>query len=190
MSDLDLKRASKFIALILRHKPEVAGLTLDAEGWTDVEDLLRGLRAAGRPLSRDELAPLVEADAKGRYALSPDGQRIRAQQGHSVAVDLRLQAATPPLRLYHGTVRSVLDAILVEGLRKMQRHHVHLSPDVETATAVGARRGNPVILEVDAAAMTADGYAFLRSANGVWLTDAVPPQYLRLHRAEAALPHT
>lgn len=183
MSDLDLKRASKFIALVLRHKPEVAGLTLDAEGWTEVEDLLRGLATAGRPLSRADLAALVETDAKGRYALSADGQRIRAQQGHSVPVDLGLQTATPPPRLYHGTVRSVLDAILADGLRKMQRHHVHLSPDVETATAVGARRGKPVVLEVDASAMAADGYVFLRSANGVWLTDAVPPRYLRHHQA-------
>jgi len=182
MPNADLKQTSKFIALVLRHKPELAKLKLDAEGWVQVDALLRGLAAAGQPLSRADLAALVEADAKGCYTFSPDGQRIRAQQGHSVTVDLGLAAATPPPKLYHGTVPAVLEAILAEGLNKMQRHHVHLSPDAETATKVGARRGKPVVLEVDAATMSADGYIFFHSANGVWLTDAVPPHYLRRHR--------
>ncbi|MBK1660849.1 RNA 2'-phosphotransferase [Paracraurococcus ruber] len=182
MSDSNFKRASKFIALVLRHKPEVAGLTLDAEGWAPVDPLLRSLDASGRPLSRSELVALVAADEKGRYAFSPDGERIRAQQGHSVAVDLKLTAASPPSKLYHGTVRGALAAILAEGLSKMGRNHVHLSPDIETATKVGARRGKPAILEVDAAAMAADGHVFFRSENGVWLTEAVPPSYLLRHR--------
>jgi len=167
------------MALVLRHDPAKAGLTLSPDGWCDVAQLLQGLRAAGHRLSHEDLLALVAADSKGRYALSEDGLRIRANQGHSVgSVSIEHAVAEPPAVLWHGTVGRVLDAIRHEGLRPMRRHHVHLSPDRETATAVGARRGVPVVLRVDAAAMAAAGHVFRRSENGVWLINAVPPAFL------------
>jgi putative RNA 2'-phosphotransferase len=169
------------MALVLRHNPCKAGLTLAPDGWCDVAELLRGLQAAGHGLTRDELAALVAADSKGRYALSEDGLRIRANQGHSVgSVNIEHAVAEPPAVLWHGTVGRVLDAIRHDGLRPMRRHHVHLSPNRETATAVGARRGVPVVLRVDAEAMAAAGHVFRRSENGVWLVDGVPPKFLEL----------
>lgn len=181
-----MSKTSKFLALVLRHNPDVVGIKLDAGGWVAIKDLLRGLREAGRAISRTDLEKLVTEDAKGRYAFSKDGQRIRAEQGHSVAVDLGLIPVTPPTVLYHGTVRASLNAIFTEGLRPMARHHVHLSPDAETAKTVGARRGKPLVLEIDAAAMAADDHLFYRSGNGVWLTDLVPPQYLRFTPASVS----
>lgn len=166
-------RTSKKISLALRHAPERFGLTLDPAGWVAIVDLLTAL-----DLTRAELDEVVTTNDKQRFAISPDGAVIRANQGHSVAVDLRLDAATPPDLLYHGTVERFLAAILAEGLRPMARHDVHLSASVETARKVGNRRGAPVILEVRAAAMHADGHAFQVSENGVWLTAAVPPAYL------------
>lgn len=177
----DPVRVSKFMALVLRHDPAAADLVLDGEGWAPVAALLRGLAAQGFAVTRAELDAIVAADAKGRYAVSPDGLRIRANQGHSTdAVELSFETAEPPETLYHGTVAKVLEAIAREGLRKMQRHHVHLSADAETAAAVGARRGRPVVLAVAAQRMRVDGHVFHRSANGVWLVDAVPPGYLTL----------
>ena len=176
----DPTRVSRFIALVLRHDPAAAGLTLDAEGWASVDALLQALRTRHGPFPREALEALVAADSKGRYALSADGSRIRANQGHSVPVELGLAPATPPDRLFHGTVRRALDAILREGLKPMGRHHVHLSSDMQTATAVGSRRGEPVILAVDARGMNQAGHLFYRSANGVWLTDTVPPASLSI----------
>lgn len=178
MDPRELVRASKFLSLVLRHRPEVANVTLDASGWVEVDALLDGCRAAGRPLTRAELAEVVARNDKRRFAFSADGRRIRAQQGHTVEVDLDLPARTPPEVLYHGTVERFLAAILAEGLRPMRRHHVHLSPDEATALRVGTRRGEPVVLTVDAARMHADGYEFRMSGNGVWLVAGVPPQYL------------
>ena len=176
----DLTKLSKFLALVLRHAPERAGLTLDASGWTPVDDLLKALKGRGWDVSPEMLQGLVKADSKGRYAFSNDGRRIRANQGHSVEVDLGLSPVEPLDELYHGTVERFLDAILSEGLRPMERHHVHLSGDVQTATTVGSRRGKPVVLVVDAKAMHEAGHQFYQSANGVWLTETVPPSFLTM----------
>jgi putative RNA 2'-phosphotransferase len=172
-------RLSKYLAKHLRHRPELIGITLDEAGWTDVEELLAACARHGCPIGREELDELVTGGDKRRYAFDETGRRIRASQGHSVAVDLDLPVTTPPDRLYHGTVERALPAIRREGLRPMARHDVHLSPDEQTARRVGARRGRPVVLTVDAAAMAAAGHEFRLSANGVWLTRSVPPRYLR-----------
>jgi putative RNA 2'-phosphotransferase len=169
----DVVRLSKRLSYVLRHAPGSAGLTLDDAGWVDVDDLMAALR-----LTRAELDDVVARNDKQRFAFDASGTRIRASQGHSVPIDLGYTAASPPAELFHGTVERYLAAILVEGLRPGNRHAVHLSPDVETARKVGARRGRPVVLRVDAAALAAEGAAFTRSANGVWLIDAVPPRYL------------
>ena len=161
------------MARYLRHNPEKIGLALDKAGWADVDDLLTRLH-----ITRAQLDEVVATNDKQRFAFSDDGARIRASQGHSIPVELDLPRCTPPPVLYHGTVATFLDEIHRTGLRPMSRHHVHLSATVDTATKVGARRGKPVILVVDAAAMDAAGLPFWLSANGVWLTDHVPPGYL------------
>jgi len=143
-----------------------------------VDELLGALRGHGLALTRTQLAEIVSACDKQRFAFDPAGERIRANQGHSVPVELGLARQTPPPVLFHGTVAAALPGIRTAGLTRRGRHHVHLSVDVDTARAVGGRRGTAVVLQVDAAAMAADGFAFYRSANGVWLVDAVPPRYL------------
>ncbi|KPI13158.1 RNA 2'-phosphotransferase [Actinobacteria bacterium OK074] len=170
-------KVSKYLSKHLRHQPDRIGLVLDEGGWVEIEALLAAAAAHGFRISRAELDHVVAANDKQRFAI--EGTRIRASQGHSVEVDLGLAAATPPPYLYHGTVARTLDAIRAEGLRPMNRHDVHLSPDRETATRVGARRGRAIVLTVDAGAMHRDGHVFKVSANGVWLTAAVPPRYLR-----------
>ncbi|MFF4113960.1 RNA 2'-phosphotransferase [Streptomyces sp. NPDC001714] len=170
-------KVSKYLSKHLRHQPERIGLSLDEAGWVEIDTLLAAAAAHGFPVSREELDHVVAANDKQRFAI--EGTRIRASQGHSIDVDLGLPPATPPPYLYHGTVARNLEAIRSEGLRPMNRHDVHLSADRETATRVGARRGRPVVLSVDAAAMHRDGHVFHISANGVWLTRAVPPRYLR-----------
>lgn len=170
---------SKFLSLHLRHKPEALGLTLAAGGWVGVEELLAAATRHGQSISRAELDELVAGSDKQRFAFSAEGTHIRAQQGHSVPVELGLVPVTPPAVLYHGTVPAVLPAIRRDGLLKMKRHHVHLSPDEETARRVGNRRGPAVLLAVDAAALHAAGHVFYVSGNGVWLIDHVPPQFLR-----------
>ncbi|WP_158893129.1 RNA 2'-phosphotransferase [Amycolatopsis anabasis] len=174
-----LVRTSKRLSLHLRHAPERIGIELGPGGWVRVEELLTALSSHGLSLTRAELAEVVAENDKRRFAFDETGELIRANQGHSVAVDLDLPPADPPALLYHGTVERFLEAILREGLRPMNRHDVHLSPSVETATRVGARRGRPVVLEVDARAMAAAGHEFRVSANGVWLTARVPPEFLR-----------
>ncbi|GAA2653418.1 RNA 2'-phosphotransferase [Streptomyces vastus] len=171
-------KVSKYLSKHLRHQPEQIGLTLDEGGWVEIETLMAAAAAHGFRFTRAELDQVVATNDKRRFAI--EGTRIRASQGHSVEVDLGLAPATPPAYLYHGTVARSLDAIRAEGLRPMNRHDVHLSADRETATRVGARRGRPVVLAVDAAAMHRDGHVFRVSANGVWLTTAVPPRYLRV----------
>ncbi|MET7639159.1 RNA 2'-phosphotransferase [Streptomyces sp. NPDC005438] len=169
-------RLSKYLSLHLRHAPDQIGITLDAQGWTSVETLIAQAAAHGFPFTREELARVVADSDKRRFTL--DGDRIRANQGHTVPVDLGLEFLAPPERLYHGTVDRFLPAIRTEGLRPMKRHAVHLSADPETATRVGARRGEPVVLTVRAGVLHRAGHRFQRSANGVWLTDSVPPEAL------------
>ena len=175
-----LVRVSKFLSKHLRHAPEKLGLTLSPGGWVAVDDLLAGCARAGFRVSPAELKEVVARNDKQRFSFDESGTLIRANQGHSAPVDLQLEPATPPAVLYHGTPEKSVEQILRTGLKKMARHHVHLSPTVPTAQAVGARRGRPVILAVDAAGMARGGHTFYCSANGVWLVDEVPPQYLRL----------
>lgn len=166
---------SKTLSYWLRHAPETAGLVLDAPGWADTGAVMTALQEQDAVLDFDRLVRVVELSDKQRFELSADAGRIRARQGHSVAVDLDLPPVPPPDVLYHGTVERFLGAILSEGLKPQARHHVHLSADIETANKVGQRRGKPVILTIDAAAMAADGAVFFVTSNGVWLTDHVPP---------------
>ncbi|WP_406314223.1 RNA 2'-phosphotransferase [Streptosporangium sp. NBC_01639] len=173
MDDRRLIRVSKFLSRHLRHQPDRIGLTLDPAGWTEIGLLLAAAARHGFPITREELAQVVAGNDKQRFAVEDD--RIRANQGHSVAVDLDLPVAEPPEFLFHGTVGDHIAAIRDAGLRPMNRHAVHLSPDRETAIRVGARRGRPVILVVRAGDMHRAGHEFRISANGVWLVDHVPP---------------
>lgn len=174
-----LVKTSKYLSRHLRHQPERLGLTLEPGGWVRVDELLRACAQHSFPLTEAELREVVAGNDKRRFSFDEAGTRIRANQGHSVEIDLGLEPAAPPPLLFHGTGRPSLDAILREGLERRGRHHVHLCEDVETATRVGARHGKPVVLEVDAAAMAADGHEFFLTDNGVWLTGAVPPRFLR-----------
>lgn len=171
---------SKFLSKHLRHEPEALELTLAPGGWVAVDDLLAGAAKIGFLISREELERVIAENDKQRFALDEAGQCIRANQGHSTEVELQLPETDPPEVLFHGTVERFLDAIRAEGLKKMNRHDVHLSPDVQTAIKVGQRRGKPVILAIDSSKMASDRYKFRVSANGVWLTDHVPAQYIRL----------
>jgi putative RNA 2'-phosphotransferase len=175
-----LVTVSKFLSKYLRHEPEALGLTLEPGGWVLVEELLSGAAKNDFPISREELERVVAESDKKRFSFDEAGTRIRANQGHSTDVDLQLKEVEPPEQLFHGTVERFLDAILAEGLKKMDRHDVHLSKDVQTASKVGERRGKPIILVIDSAKMATDGFKFRLSENGVWLTDHVPSQYLRL----------
>jgi putative RNA 2'-phosphotransferase len=176
----EIVRQSKFLSLVLRHQPEKIGITLDENGWVAVDVLLAAMARHDRHLKRPDLERVVRENDKKRFAFSEDGLRIRANQGHSVDVDLDLPAQVPPEKLFHGTAGKFLDSIFAAGLVKGDRHHVHLSPDLETATKVGQRRGKPVILEIAAGDMHREGHAFFLSNNGVWLVDCVPPRFLRL----------
>ena len=166
---------SKFLSLILRHKPQIVGIELDEHGWADVEELIR--RVKGLDLAT--LEQIVAADEKRRYSFSADKKLIRANQGHSIAVDVELEELKPPEVLYHGTAERFATSIMTQGLLKMSRLYVHLSSDAETAEKVGRRHGRPKIFVVASGKMFADGYKFFRSVNGVWLTEHVPPQYLK-----------
>ena len=171
-------KTSKFLSLVLRHEPELIGITLDSAGWASVSDLLRACHDYGRRLTLEELREVVATNDKQRFSFSQDGQKIRANQGHSVSVELGYSPAVPPSILYHGTVERSLPSIREEGLKRGARHHVHLSPDEETARRVDGRRGKALILKVESGRMYRDGHEFFRSANGVWLTEHVPPEYL------------
>jgi putative RNA 2'-phosphotransferase len=179
MLSRDQVRLSKRLSLVLRHRPETAGLVLDPNGWVPVADLLAALG-----ISRADLDVVVENNDKSRFVImaGPDGvERIRANQGHSrrVNVDLELPPVQPPAVLFHGTPRANLAPIMREGLRPRSRQHVHLSPDVATALVVGRRRSpDVVVLEVEAAALAEAGHVFHRSENGVWLTAVVPAAFL------------
>jgi putative RNA 2'-phosphotransferase len=174
----ELAKQSKFLSLVLRHQPEVIGLTLDQHGWADVEELLQKLSDHGRAISCERLQQIVEQNDKKRFAFSEDGLQIRASQGHSIEVDLALPPTEPPEMLFHGTASHSLESIRKTGLNSGNREHVHLSVDEETARKVGSRHGQPVILRVRAKELFATGQLFYLSANGVWLTDSVPVAFL------------
>lgn len=177
-----LVRISKYLSKHLRHDPGRIGLTLAPGGWVEVDALLSACARNGVVISRAQLGAVVAGSDKQRFAFDEAGTRIRANQGHTVEVDLQLEPATPPDILFHGTGEQTAPVIERHGLLKMARHHVHLSADVETALRVGGRRGRPVVLEVASGRMHADGATFYCSANGVWLVDAVPPAYLQVTR--------
>lgn len=174
----DTTKLSKFLSYVLRHRPEAIGLQLREGGWVSVDALLAAAARHGTAMTFDRLAEIVATNDKRRYAFNEDRTMIRAVQWHSVEVDLGYAAVAPPAVLYHGTVERFVAAILREGIRRGRRHHVHLSAERETAVKVGARRGRPVNLTIDAAAMHDEGHAFYRADNGVWLVDHVPPRFL------------
>lgn len=183
MTDKERVKVSKLLSLGLRHQPDAIGIKLDKNGWADVSAVIAGMRTKGYTVSQADIRDVVETSDKKRFALSDDGRKIRANQGHSVKeVDLELQPAAPPAVLYHGTPRRNVGGIFAEGLKKGSRQHVHLSVDTATAQKVGdRRRDETVIFRVDATQAHADGLVFFVSANGVWLTDAVPAKYLVVH---------
>ena len=164
---------SKHLSLVLRHKPESVGLTLNSAGWASTTALLSAMK-----WSMTDLELVVSDNNKKRFEFNSDKTQIRASQGHSVGVDLGYEEKTPPKVLYHGSSGKFYDAIMATGLQKMQRHHVHLSADTDTALVVARRRNKPIILKVDAEKMNLDGFVFYLSTNGVWLVDSVPSKYL------------
>lgn len=178
VNDKQRTRASKFLSKHLRHAPADIGLTLVAGGWVEVDTLLAACATHGLSLTRGDLDEIVRTSDKQRFAFDETGTRVRANQGHSVDVDLELVPVSPPDLLFHGTAEATLPLILESGLRKMRRHHVHLSADRETARNVGTRHGKPVVLAVAARRMAESGFEFFVSANGVWLVDRVPPEFL------------
>lgn len=182
LTNKEQKGISKFLSLLLRHKPEVLGLKLDDNGWTDTHELLEKINTNKFPLTLGQLKQVVENNDKKRFAFSNDFSRIRANQGHSVTVDLDLPEQVPPATLYHGTAKKNLDSIQENGLVKGERHHVHLSIDKQTALKVGQRYGKPVILTIRAEDMYKNGFKFYLSENGVWLTEHVPAIYIAENR--------
>ncbi len=179
MDNKNKTHISKFLSLILRHKPETIGLNLDENGWADVTELMTKAAKIGVKFTEEELDEVVATNEKKRFAFSEDKTKIRASQGHSVEVNLELKPIRPPEILYHGTVEKFIESITAEGLKKMSRQHVHLSADIETAKKVGGRRGSPVILNVNAGLMHLEGVLFYQSDNGVWLTDHVETKYIK-----------
>ena len=179
----EIKSKSKFLSLILRHNPGKIGLELDANGWADIEELITLAKGKRTYLTMELIEEIVEQNDKKRFSLSEDGKRIRANQGHSVQVDVELKSVTPPEFLYHGTATRFLDSILESGLNSRNRLHVHLSKDLQTATKVGQRHGKVVILQVASGEMAVDGTEFYLSENGVWLCDQVDKKYLRLNKS-------
>jgi len=169
---------SKFMSLVLRHDPGVIGRSLDGGGWMSIENLVAGSAAVGVGLTRETVLAVVENDEKGRYALSEDGLRIKATYGHSIEVDLGLEAIKPPEVLFHGTAVTSLHSIKQAGITRKRRCYVHLSADRATATTVGGRHGRPVILIVRASRMYRAGFRFYHSESGIWLTERVPPEYI------------
>ncbi len=176
--DKDIIRPSRFISLVLRHKPTAAGITVDEHGWADVRGLLEGV-SRKHPIDFETLEEIVYFDNKGRYSFNKDKTKIRANQGHSIPVDVELEKTEPPTLLYHGTGEKYTGSIEREGLIPKTRLYVHLSSDVETAVTVGKRHGKPVVYAVDSAQMAKDGFEFFLSVNKVWLTKQVPAKYLK-----------
>jgi putative RNA 2'-phosphotransferase len=170
---------SKFLSYVLRHEPQSVGLTLDREGWADIAALIAGAKQSGRELDEALIRAVVESSDKKRFTISDDGLRIRAAQGHSTeSVSITYAEKLPPEVLYHGTATHFIESIMREGLKPGERQYVHLSEDLQTATAVGQRYGKPVILKIEALRMYQQGFKFFQAENGVWLTSCVPPQHL------------
>ncbi|NBA77934.1 RNA 2'-phosphotransferase [Emticicia sp. ODNR4P] len=176
----NLTHISKLLSKILRHQPDLIGIQLDENGWVEVSTLLQNLEKYQTQISFEQLKEVVDTNSKKRFSFNDDFSKIRANQGHSIEVDLALQTQTPPDILYHGTVEKNLDSIFEKGLSKMNRHHVHLSADTETAQKVGMRHGKPIILTIESKKMYDQGYVFYLSENQVWLTDNVPSEFIRL----------
>ncbi len=172
-----LVKTSKFLSYVLRHKPHEIDLTLDEQGWTSVDELIAAATKHGTKLDYELIQEVVASNDKKRFALSDDGKKIRANQGHSINVNLGLEATTPPQYLFHGTATRFMKTINQQGLMPSGRHHVHLSADYQTAIKVGMRHGVPVVLRIEAGQMHSDGTRFYVSENGVWLTDRVEPKY-------------
>ncbi len=179
MNKKENTKLSKFLSLVLRHEPGSIGLTLDQQGWTLIDHLIECASRHGMVFDRELLGTIVRESDKQRFAISEDGHMIRANQGHSVEVELGYTATTPPAVLYHGTAEKHLPSIREKGLIKGDRHHVHLSADSDTAFRVGQRHGKPVVLLVDSGRMAEEGAIFFQSTNGVWLTDHVPADRIR-----------
>ena len=175
---MNKNKLSVFISLILRHKPEEIGITLDEHGWADVDELIAGIKASGRHINMDILKEIVATDEKKRYSFNEDMTLIRANQGHSIPVDVELKEVTPPDVLYHGTAKRFIDSIKRDGIKPMSRLYVHLSEDVNTAIKVGERHGDCTVLPISAKAMCKDGIKFYLSENGVWLTKHVDWKYV------------
>ena len=182
MTDKEKTRTSKFLSLVLRHKPETIGITLDENGWVLTRELIYAAKSHGTNLDFDTLREIITTNDKKRFEYdSPEERLVRASQGHSVEIDLGYQVIEPPEFLYHGTFPGAIGGILKYGIQKGQRHDVHLSENFETAIKVGSRRGDPVIFVVKAIEMFQDGFKFTKSTNNVWLTNEVPPKYLSRH---------
>ncbi|WP_449388827.1 RNA 2'-phosphotransferase [Chryseobacterium lineare] len=178
MNEQQKKKISKFLSLILRHKPETINLNLDENGWADVEELKEKCSNHAIHFTLEDLDEVVETNDKRRFIFNEDKTRIRANQGHSIDIDLALNPQQPPEFLYHGTAQANLDSILDKGIEKRNRQHVHLSSDKETATKVGMRHGKPVILTIMTGQMFKEGILFYLSENNVWLTDFIDPKYI------------
>ena len=177
---INLKDTSVFLSLVLRHKPQAAGITVDKHGWADVAELINGVNSTGKyHLDENILQEIVRTDSKQRYSYSDDKRKIRANQGHSIPVDVELKAKVPPSVLYHGTGEKYAAAIDQQGLLPKSRLYVHLSLDEGTAKIVGARHGHPIIYMIDTKRMLQDDFVFFESENHVWLTKSVPTRYLQ-----------
>ena len=174
---MSLNKTSRFISMILRHKPGVIGITLDEHGWADVSELIEGVNKV-HPLDMETLEEIVRTNEKQRFSFNEDKTKIRANQGHTIPVDVELEEKVPPEVLYHGTGDKYVESIDCTGLEPRQRLYVHLSTDKEMAAKVGQRHGKPVVYRVNSGQMVKDGYVFYLSVNGVWLTKAVPVKYL------------
>jgi len=177
-------KISKFLSRVLRHKPQKIGLSLDNKGWANLDELITQSNKAGVQLNKKIVALVVEQNDKKRFTISDDGQRIRANQGHSIPVDLELEPINPPEFLFHGTALHFVDSIKDKGLISRKRNHVHLSPDEETATKVGRRHGEPCVLTIQAGKMFEAGFLFYQSVNGVWLIKEVPAEYIIFSKFE------
>lgn len=168
----------KFVSLVLRHKPEIIGIKLDEHGWANVAELINGMNKVGKLIDLNTLKTIVAENDKQRYSFNENKTKIRANQGHSIDVDIELKLCEPPEYLYHGTASRFLDNIIKQGIKKQSRQYVHLSRDIQTATKVGARHGLPIVLRVYSKNMFNNGYKFYISQNEVYLTDNVPPKYI------------